>query len=186
MWREFLWLDRRGPQRVATSDKWQGSCKKAVTRNEGGTLIVLSNHFYVSCCSGKSTSRNKLIKIWRTSFQLFSQASNAITSRRCFRITRNSANQEWHVSFVIPELDVFPTHVLQAINTGVVTGSARREIVQIIRTYVLAHTCNPKSEHYNTVCRKLVDKYPKLQDTEGDSRYVSTAIKFQLMHIFIT
>lgn len=99
---------------------------------------------------------------------------------------RNSANQEWHVSFVIPELDVFSTHVLQAINTGVVTGSARREIVQIIRTYVLAHTCNPKSEHYNTVCRKLVDKYPKLQDTEGDSRYVSTAIKFQLMHVFIT
>lgn len=91
--------------------------------------------------------------------------------------SRNSADQEWHVSFIIPELDVFSAHVLQAINTCVVTASARREIVQVLRTYVLAHTCNPKSEHYNTVCRKLVDKYPKLQDTEGDSRYVSKANK---------
>lgn len=88
-------------------------------------------------------------------------------------LPKSSSNQEWHVGFVIPELDVFSTNVLKAINTGVVTGSARREIVQILRTYVLAHTCNPKSEHYNTVCRKLVDKYPKLQDTEGDSHYVS-------------
>ena len=94
---------------------------------------------------------------------------------------KNSGNEEWHVSFAIPELDVFSTHVLNAINTGVVTGSARREIVQILRTYVLAHTCNLKSEHYNTVCRKLVDKYPKLEDTEGDNRYVGEASKlFQL------
>lgn len=56
-----------------------------------------------------------------------------------------------------------------------VTASAQREIVQILRTYVLAHTRNPKSEHCNTVCRKLVDKYLKLQDTEGDSRYVREA-----------
>ena len=83
-------------------------------------------------------------------------------------------NQEWHVGFAIPELEVFSTQVLNAINTGVVTASARREIVQILRTYVLAHTKNPKSEHYNTVCRKLVEKYPKLQDTEGDSHYVRT------------
>ena len=81
-------------------------------------------------------------------------------------------NQEWHVSFVIPELEVFSTQVLNAINTGVVTASGRREIVQILRTYVLAHTKNPKSEHYNAVCRKLVEKYPKLQDTEGDSHNV--------------
>ena len=81
-------------------------------------------------------------------------------------------NQEWHVSFVIPELEVFSTQVLNAINTGVVTASARREIVQILRTYVLAHTKNLKSEHYNAVCQKLVEKYPKLQDTEGDSHYV--------------
>ena len=81
-------------------------------------------------------------------------------------------NQEWHVGFIIPERNVFSTHVLKEINTGVVTASARREIVQILRTYVLAHTHKPKSEHYNTVCQKLVDKYPKLQDTEGDSCYV--------------
>ena len=84
-----------------------------------------------------------------------------------------SANKEWHIGFLIPDLDVFSAQVLQAINTGVVTSSARREIVQVLRTYVLAHTCNPKSEHYNAVCRKLVDKYPKLQDTEGDTLYVS-------------
>lgn len=87
------------------------------------------------------------------------------------------ANKEWHVGFIIPDLDVFSTQVQQAISTGVVTGSARREIVQVLRTYVLAHTSNPKSEHYNAVCRKLVDKYPKLQDTEGETLYVSEANK---------
>ena len=91
-------------------------------------------------------------------------------------VPESPRNQEWHVNFVIPDLGGFSTHVLNAINTGVVTAGARREIVQIVRTYVLAHTCNPKPEHYNTVCRKLVDKYPKLEDTEGDSRYVREAI----------
>ena len=84
-------------------------------------------------------------------------------------VAESPQNQEWHVSFVIPELEVFSTQVLNAINTGVVTASARCEIVQIL------HTRNPKSEHYNTVCRKLADKYPKLQDTEGDSPYVREA-----------
>jgi len=104
---------------------------------------------------------------------MLSPAGSVVESSR----NSSSVNQDWHISFVIPELDVFSTHVLQAINTGVVTASARREIVQVLCTYVLAYTCNPKSEHYNTICRKLVDKYPKLKDTEGDNHYISEANK---------
>ena len=59
-----------------------------------------------------------------------------------------------------------------------VTGIARREIVQVLRTYMLVYTTMPNSEQYNTVCRKLVTKYPELKDAEGDSHYVSLNFKF--------
>lgn len=98
-------------------------------------------------------------------------------------LSSSRSHDEWHIDFQIPELDVFSAYVVNAINTGVVTGGARREIVQVLRTYVLAYTSNLTSEHYNTICRKLVDKYPKLQDTEGDSRYVSTINIFILFYM---
>lgn len=68
---------------------------------------------------------------------------------------------------------MFSGHVKDAIKSGVVSARARREVTQVLRTYITAHTITPSSEQYTTVCRKLVAKYPKLEDTEGKSRIVS-------------
>ena len=62
-----------------------------------------------------------------------------------------------------------------AVRTGVVEGSARREIIQVLRTYITAHTIQPTSEQYKAVCRDLITKYPKLSDEEGKISYVSKA-----------
>ena len=80
------------------------------------------------------------------------------------------SDPQWHLSFKIPELQTFSTFVRDAVRTGVVSARARREIVQVLRTYVTAHTITPTSEQYTTVCRRLVAKYPKLEDTGGKSR----------------
>ena len=61
----------------------------------------------------------------------------------------------------------------EAVRTGVVSARARREVIQVLRTYIMAHTITPTSEQYTTVCRKLVAKYPKLEDTEETTRIVS-------------
>ena len=93
----------------------------------------------------------------------------------------NNEASEWHVEFLIPELNTFSHHVRNAINTGIVTGKARREIIQVLRTYMTAHTIYPSSEQYKTVCRKLISKYPKLKDNEGKTKYVSN--NYLLMHL---
>ena len=62
--------------------------------------------------------------------------------------------------------------------TGVITAQARREINQVLRTYMMSHTIRPTSEQYNTVCKKLITKFPKLMDTEGISKFVSPQLLF--------
>ena len=83
------------------------------------------------------------------------------------------SSSEWHISFLIPELQIFSHHVKDAIATGIIPGRARREIIQVLRTYMTAHTIKPNSEQYNTICKKLILKYPKLSDTKGKTKYVS-------------
>ena len=68
-----------------------------------------------------------------------------------------------------PELRSFSLHVKDAVNTGVV----RREINQVLRTYITSHTIYPTLEQYATVCKKLVAKYPNLKDANGKTKYVS-------------
>lgn len=80
---------------------------------------------------------------------------------------------EWHLQFAIPELKSFSQHVKSAVDTDIVTGRARREIIQVLRTYMTTHTVYPTSEQYKTVCKKLITKFPSLKDEEG-TRYVST------------
>lgn len=87
--------------------------------------------------------------------------------------TSTSLPSNWHLEFKISELDTFSGVVQETIKTGVVTGIARREIIQVLRTHILIHTVQPTSEQYITVCQKLVGKYPTLQDTEGSSHFVS-------------
>ena len=84
-----------------------------------------------------------------------------------------SIQSTWHYQFEIPDLHNFSGIVKTAVETGIVTGLARREIIQVLRTYMLRYTIRPTSEQYQTVCIKLITKYPNLKDTEGDSTYVS-------------
>ena len=64
----------------------------------------------------------------------------------------------------------------EAVRTGVVSSRARHEVIKVLRTYITAYTIRPSSEQYTTVCRKLITKYPKLEDTEGKSQIVSEFI----------
>ena len=85
----------------------------------------------------------------------------------------NDNSSDWHILFSIPELRNFSQHVKDTVNTGVVTARARREINQVLRTYMTAHTIYPTSEQYTTICKKLIAKYPNLKDTQGKTKYVS-------------
>lgn len=80
-------------------------------------------------------------------------------------------NPKWHHTFQIPNRGSFSGCVQKAIDTGVVSARARREIVQMIRSLMLQHTKYPTSEQYNTVCEMLVAKFTNLKDTIG-SGYV--------------
>jgi len=79
----------------------------------------------------------------------------------------------WHLQFNIPELNTFSGAVKNAVRTGVVTGLARREIIQVLWTHITKYTLSPTSEQYVTVCQKLIGKFPSLKGTEGGSSYVS-------------
>jgi len=82
-------------------------------------------------------------------------------------------SSDWLIRFSIPNLGSFSHHVKDAVTSGLVTGKARREINQVLRTYITAYTIHPTSEQYTTVCKKLVEKYPTLKDTKGKTKYVS-------------
>ena len=85
----------------------------------------------------------------------------------------NSEPTDWQLQFAIPELKSFSQHVKSAVDTGIATGRARREIIQVLRTYMTAHTVYPMSEQYKAVCKKLITKFPSLKDEDG-TRYIST------------
>ena len=96
-----------------------------------------------------------------------------------------SNSSDWHIQFTIPELQSFSLHVKDAVKTGVITARARKEINQVLRTYMTAHTIRPTSEQYNTVCKKLITKFQKLKDTEGKSKYVSVQIFVLMVYLSI-
>ncbi len=43
---------------------------------------------------------------------------------------------EWHIRFSIPDLRSFSHHVKDSVTTGVITARARKEIIQVLRTYI--------------------------------------------------
>ena len=94
----------------------------------------------------------------------------------------NSTNVEWHLNFMIPPETSFTSCVQQAIKTGVITAKARREIISVLRTYVVSNKVYPTSDQYNTVCRKLVSKFPNLMDREQGK---STIVSVKLLLIYI-
>ena len=95
----------------------------------------------------------------------------------CSTSATGTSQAEWHLNFVISELRTFSQFVTEAVSTGVVTARARREIVQVLHTYITAHTVYPSSEQYKMVCAKLVTKFTNLKDTKG-SKYVSAIHQF--------
>jgi len=45
--------------------------------------------------------------------------------------TEKECDHDWHMIFFIPELSTFSHHMQNVITTGIVTGRARREIIQV-------------------------------------------------------
>ena len=79
---------------------------------------------------------------------------------------------DWHLSFAIPEKHTFFQAVQDSIETGLVTPRAKRGLIQVLRTLIIQHTKYPSRDEYNVVCKKLIEKYPKLHDG-GQSGCVS-------------
>ncbi len=71
---------------------------------------------------------------------------------------------DWHSTFKVPEVASFSGTVQLAIESGTIVSKAWQEIVQTLRTLMLQYTKYPSSEQYTEVCRKLIEKYPKLMD----------------------
>lgn len=84
-----------------------------------------------------------------------------------------TSTSDWYLHFEIPAMGPFSRSVQEAIKTGVIIAKARKEIIQVLRTYITKYTVYPASELYVTVCQQLVTKYPKLKDEKGSSTFVS-------------
>ena len=84
-----------------------------------------------------------------------------------------TAAADWHHNFTIPSLESFSGSVQRAVETGVISSKARREIVQVLRTMMIAHTVYPTSDQYVSVSQRLIAKFPKLKDPIGTNGFVS-------------
>lgn len=84
--------------------------------------------------------------------------------------TAASHNDQWQLSFQVPIN--FSARSEEAILSGHITKRVRTEIIQSISSLMMIHTKTPTSEQYNTVCRKLIEKYPKLKDDIGSTGFV--------------
>ena len=49
----------------------------------------------------------------------------------------------------------------------------------------MIHTKTPSSEEYNMVCRKLIEKYPKLKDEIGSTGYVMSYFSRLFVHVAV-
>ena len=78
---------------------------------------------------------------------------------------------DWAEGLVIPTR--FSTPTTKAIETGILTKSARVEIVHSLSTLMLMHTSRPMPHDLDTVSRRLIEKHPTLRDTV-DKGYVRT------------
>ena len=79
-------------------------------------------------------------------------------------------DKDWAYKLTIPTR--FSTRTMKAVQTGVLTPSARVEITNSLSTLILVHTTRPKPEDYKVVCRRLVEKHSNLRD-KCDSGNVS-------------
>ena len=83
----------------------------------------------------------------------------------------------WIKDFIIPEPTSFSTPTMKFLlgketDRYLLTKAVRIEVVAVLTNLIMMHTRFPTSDEYNTVCRNLIEKYPRLQDTIGNG-YVS-------------
>ena len=88
----------------------------------------------------------------------------------------NGQASDWHIGFQFPPKETYSWSVQKAIETGVISSKARREIVQVLRTLISRYTKYPTSDQYTIISQKLVEKFPNLRDPIGSNGFVSTAI----------
>ena len=67
----------------------------------------------------------------------------------------------------------FSAETSTAIKIGILKRKHRDKIINSLSTLMLVHTSHPTPDDFTTVCRRLVEKYPKVKD-KVDSGYVST------------
>ena len=66
-------------------------------------------------------------------------------------------------------------YVQKAIETGVISSKARREVVQVLRTLISQYTKYPTFDQYTIICQKLVEKFPNLRDPVASNGFVSNS-----------
>lgn len=70
----------------------------------------------------------------------------------------------------------------EAIKSGLMTRAARVEINNALATLMMVYTMRPSPDEMHTVCRRLVQKYPKLKDS-SPTGYVSASLYCIYMYI---
>ena len=86
---------------------------------------------------------------------------------------------DWVYTLDIPE--VFSRKTMDILSSGkAVTKNTRIEIVAAIFTWLLQYKEKPTPFEYRTVCKRLVEKYPALQD-QSDSGYISSFCTLMLL-----
>ena len=77
-------------------------------------------------------------------------------------------SENWHNTFDIPEM--FSTMTNRAIQSGDrlnITDRMRDEIIRSLSSAMLQYTITPTPEQYTTACKRLIEKFPILEDVCG-------------------
>ena len=92
----------------------------------------------------------------------------------------------WHIGFQFPPKETYSWSVQKAIETGVISSKARREIIQVLRTLISQYTKYPTSEQYTIITQKLVEKFPNLRDPIGSNGFVrNTMIVYHYVYMYL-
>lgn len=89
------------------------------------------------------------------------------------RILSSESSDDWLSQFQFPES--FSSRTMDAIESGILSQSARTEIVQTLATLIWVHTQRPSKNAYQTICAGLIRKFSSLADEADDDTppYVS-------------
>ena len=105
------------------------------------------------------------------------------------RVFKDEPTSDWAQQLIIPKR--FSGKTTEAMKTGVMTKGARSEIMSALATLIMVYTIRPTPDDMYTVCRRLVQTYPKLKDSTdtGDVSRDSSTILYNIMlnlHLSLT